>query len=209
MKASETQFLLAEAALRGWNVPSSAKSYYQKGIIASFDKEGFDDIMPRSNYIKQRAEDTPRVDYLDLYNPMYNSPASENGSEVLPVLWDDNLGKEKLLEMIITQKYIANFPLSLESWSEYRRTGYPVMLKHWKDDTGDGSIPPLGWKPSDGSNVDYSIRRIPFVSSDPSLMPDIIASGLPSLKEEDSSRFSGYDVQAAHIWWDITSKANF
>lgn len=206
IKASETQFLLAEAALRGWNVGGTAKSFYQKGIVASFQKEAFGSP---SAYIKQKAEDTPRLDYVDLYDSQYNSPAEKNGSEVLPVLWDDALGKEKLLEMIITQKYIANFPLSLESWSEYRRTGYPVLLEHWKDDTGDGSIPPLGWRPKDGSNVDYSIRRIPFVSSDPSLLPDITATGLPVLKAEDTSRFSGYDVQAAHIWWDVANKGNF
>lgn len=206
MKASETQFLLAEAALRGWNVGGSAKSFYQKGIVASFQKEAFGNP---ATYIKQKAEDTPRIAYIDLYDSKYNSPAEKNGSELLPVFWDDNLDKEKLLEMIITQKYIANFPLSLESWSEYRRTGYPVMLEHWKDDTGDGSIPPLGWKPADGSNVDYTIRRIPFVANDPSLLPDITATGIPALKAEDTSRFSGYDVQAAHIWWDVANKSNF
>ena len=31
------------------------------------------------------------------------------------------------LERIITQKWIANFPLGLEAWAEYRRTGYPEL----------------------------------------------------------------------------------
>lgn len=35
---SELQFILAEAALKNYNVPSSAKEYYEAGITASMDK---------------------------------------------------------------------------------------------------------------------------------------------------------------------------
>ena len=32
------------------------------------------------------------------------------------------------LERIITQKWLANFPLGQEAWTEYRRTGYPKLM---------------------------------------------------------------------------------
>ena len=34
---------------------------------------------------------------------------------------------EKQREKIITQKWIANFPMGLEAWAEFRRTGYPEL----------------------------------------------------------------------------------
>lgn len=30
-------------------------------------------------------------------------------------------------QRVITQKWIANYPLGLEAWAEYRRTGYPEL----------------------------------------------------------------------------------
>ena len=32
------------------------------------------------------------------------------------------------MERIITQKWLANFPLGQEAWAEYRRTGYPKLM---------------------------------------------------------------------------------
>ncbi len=42
------------------------------------------------------------------------------------VAWNDN-NEEENLQRIITQKWIANYPLGLEAWAEYRRTGYPEL----------------------------------------------------------------------------------
>ena len=33
----------------------------------------------------------------------------------------------KNFQRVITQKWIANYPLGLEAWAEYRRTGYPEL----------------------------------------------------------------------------------
>ena len=43
------------------------------------------------------------------------------------IKWNDADGTEKNLERIITQKWIANFPMGLEAWAEFRRTGYPEL----------------------------------------------------------------------------------
>lgn len=206
-KRSEVQFLLAEAALRKWNVPGAARTFYSKGIQMSFTKEGFGSS---TDYRNQTANACPQVAYVDYWNAENNLPAEENGSKDLGVKWDEALGQEKLLEMIITQKYIANYPLSLESWSEYRRTGYPVMLAIHPDETGDGSIPPRGWTAPDGQQQpERSVRRIPFVKTGSVNISDVNESAIPALKAEDKSMFSGRDLQATHLWWDVAGKGNF
>ena len=50
-------------------------------------------------------------------------------SNTVSVKWDDadNTLTGKNFQRIITQKWIANYPLGMESWAEYRRTGYPEM----------------------------------------------------------------------------------
>ncbi|KGN97119.1 SusD/RagB family nutrient-binding outer membrane lipoprotein [Porphyromonas sp. COT-290 OH3588] len=207
-KASEVQFLLAEGALRDWSVGGrSAKAYYETGIRTSFTNEGLSGLV---EYVTRKASACPQIDYIDYWDSRYNSPAKENGSEVLGVAWDNSADKEKQLEMIITQKYIANYPLSLESWSEFRRTGYPRMIVNDAGDTGDGSIPPHSWKASEGKiQPDLFIHRIPFVRTGSVALDDIINTAMPALKVEDKSIFSGQDYQAAHLWWDVPGKGNF
>lgn len=39
----------------------------------------------------------------------------------------DALDGEEVLERIMTQKWISNFLVGIESWCDYRRTGYPEM----------------------------------------------------------------------------------
>lgn len=43
---------------------------------------------------------------------------------------------ETNLERIITQKWIAIFPLGTEAWTEHRRTGYPRLLPAVVDNSG-------------------------------------------------------------------------
>lgn len=206
-KRSEVEFLLAEAKVRGWTTPNSAITHYGQGIKHFFDDEGIGGDFIQ--YFGQTASACPRLDYVDYWNSYYNSPAEKNGSEELGVMWNESLSQEKKLEMIITQKYICNYPLSLESWSEYRRTGYPVMIEIHPDDVGDGSIPPADWTNPSGITPSRSIRRIPFVKTGSVSISDINNFALPALAAEDKSMFAGRDFQATHLWWDVPNKGNF
>lgn len=207
-KNSEVQFLLAEAAVRGWNTNGvTAISGYGQGLRMFFAEEGLSAQF--QDYYKQKAEDTPRDKYVDYWNSANNSPEAENGSEELGVTWRNDLSDEKKLEMIITQKYICNYPLSLESWSEMRRTGYPKLIGIHPEDSGDGSIPPAGWSNPNGLTPSRLIRRIPFVKSGSVALNDILTTALPALKAEDKSMFGGQDLQATHLWWDVPGKGNF
>ena len=47
---------------------------------------------------------------------------------------------EEQLEQIITQKWIALFPESVEAWSEFRRTGYPKLFPVVVNNSG-GVVP--------------------------------------------------------------------
>ncbi len=207
-KRSEVQFLLAEAALRGWNNGGVAvATAYGRGVSYFFADEGLEGL---TTYMRQTPEQCPQLDYVDYYNSYYNSPAAENGSAELGVAWNNAYSNEKKLEMIITQKYICNYPLSLEAWSDYRRTGYPVMISIHPDDSGDGSIPPAGWTaPAGEPQPDRMIHRIPFVKTGSVSLNDIITSAIPALQAEDKSLFKGRDYQASHLWWDTPTANNF
>lgn len=95
---AEVQFLYAEAALRGWaGTKKSAYEYYKSGIEASFDYY--------------------RIDYQDVVDYIANlKDHSFDGGD-----------KEKMLEAIITQKWLAIFPNGNEAWAEFRRTDYPRL----------------------------------------------------------------------------------
>ncbi len=42
-KASETYYMMAEAALRGWNVPMTAEEAYNQGVLTSMEENGVSD----------------------------------------------------------------------------------------------------------------------------------------------------------------------
>lgn len=129
-KQAESYFLLAEAALRGWT-SGDVKSLYEEGIRTSMANElaykgKYAEI---AEYAKGAVEkyisgtDT-QIDFVDPFDPKLNTKALNK----LGVKWDNNASNEDKLARIMTQKYIALFPLSTEAWAEQRRTGYPVLF---------------------------------------------------------------------------------
>lgn len=120
MNAAEVAFLCAEGALKGWNMAGkSAKDYYEKGVKLSFEQWG---VQGADTYLADETS-TPAA-YTD---PMgLNSYTGTMSS--ITIKWNDTASPETNLERIITQKWLANFPLGNEAWSEYRRTGYPKLM---------------------------------------------------------------------------------
>lgn len=119
MNAAEVAFLRAEGALRGWNMNGKAKDLYNEGVKLSFQQWG---VTGADSYLND-ATRTPSA-YID---PLEQNSISAPMSSIT-IAWDDNAQMEENLERIITQKWIANFPLGQESWAEYRRTGYPRLM---------------------------------------------------------------------------------
>lgn len=111
--AAESYFLLAEAAARGF-ISGDAKTYYNQGIKVSHDQWG----ASLSNYMDQ-----PGGTFT------YNDPLCENATLAAPaVTMNDSDELDTKLQKILTQKFIALYPMGLEPWCDFRRTGYPQMI---------------------------------------------------------------------------------
>ena len=187
VKWSEVDFLRAEGALRGWNMDGTAQFFYERGIRNAYLE---DPLIGAPQYTElvdaYMAQEVP-VDYIQV-DPMHDGPDWASVTKI-GVKWNEADDNETKLEKIITQKYIALFPLSTEAWTELRRTGYPKLFPVLNTDDGDGSI-----------EQGEMIRRIPWVPTDPIAAAMVENSGVPAL--------GGPDEQATRLWWDV-DKANF
>lgn len=175
MNAAEITFLRAEGALRGWSMGGDAQSLYNDAIKLSFGERG---ATGAEAYIEDQTS-TPLayVDPLDRYsNP---SPRSN-----ITIKWSDEEGKfEQNLERIITQKWIALFPLGIEAWSEFRRTGYPKLL------------PVVENKSGNTINSDLMIRRLPYPVNEYNENGQNLQQAIGML--------NGADNGGTRLWWDV------
>lgn len=177
-KVVENLFNLSEAALRDWSVGSTAQDYYERGIKYAFDSNGMGGEY--DSYIKKKK--VKEVDYIDYYVPENNIA----GRVTVGVAWDDDDANEVKLEKIITQKYIANFPMSAEAWTTFRRTGYPRLFP---------APEKYAWTYDNSFDVETQIRRIPFDevdSNDQANIPGIEAA------------LGAKNAAGTQVWWDTT-----
>lgn len=96
--SAEVEFLLAEAASKGWNVPGDANGHYEAGIRASMQ-------MLNSYYdIVTKITDEEIDEYIAL-NPLGDNPR----------------------EAINTQAWILHLTNPSEGWANLRRSDYPAL----------------------------------------------------------------------------------
>lgn len=100
---SETEFTLAEAAQRGYNVGGTVLSHYNAGVLASENFWGVSGVAAAA-YLAQ-----PNVAFASAYDP--NSPAT-----VLTPL-----------QKIGLQKYLALYNRGWDAWNEQRRLDFPAL----------------------------------------------------------------------------------
>ena len=104
-----------------WNVGSkTAKAYYEDGINLSMEQYQ----VSATEYMK--IDEAPVVSHES--DAVQNATATITNT--VSVMWDDSEADNvngKNFQRVITQKWIANYPLGLEAWAEYRRTGYPEL----------------------------------------------------------------------------------
>lgn len=134
----ESYFLLAEAAVYGWNVPGSAKDNYEKGIAASFEYNGVSDKL--LEYLQSKAYNRVgtsvafdhtveakayTINYYDAYTKQNKTTTYEYPKNTI---YKNGQYNNDALTKIITQKFIAQNPwLPLEVWSDHRRLGLPFF----------------------------------------------------------------------------------
>ncbi|WP_418983643.1 RagB/SusD family nutrient uptake outer membrane protein [Alistipes sp.] len=172
--AAETAFLRAEYEFR-FGSAASAQTYYEQGITLSFEQWGAGDP---TEYIADEAN-IPEA-YTDPLGVTENNTALPQSR--ITIKWDEEADFETNLERIITQKWIAIYPLGNEAWAEYRRTGYPKLMPVVDNKSG-GTV-----------NSKYGMRRLPYPSEEYSENRTNVQAAV--------SMLGGPDEGGTRVWWD-------
>ena len=107
MNYAEVQFILAEAALKGW-ISGDPKTFYTNGALASITY-----WLPN---------------WTTIINPVTGLPGDINTHlAAADNQWLESETFEEKMEKIHLQKYYALFLVDMQQWFEYRRTGYPKL----------------------------------------------------------------------------------
>jgi Starch-binding associating with outer membrane len=97
MNYAELEFILAEAAVKGW-ISGSAENYYNDGVLNS----------------------------IKLWVPTWAVPVTTYLAAA-DIAWDPAAPLDEMMEKIHLQKYYALFLTDMQQWFEYRRTGHPAL----------------------------------------------------------------------------------
>ena len=207
MFAAEGWFLRAEAKLRWTDAgQQSVKELYEKGIEVSIRNQKSyrqSDAAAAWTEKKLTAPDWAVIDdaaissyinddtsspegYTDPWKPEYNSDPTTS----ITVKWDEGASNEEKLERIITQKWIAIFPLGVEAWSEHRRTGYPKLLPVPTDKSG-GTV-----------DVAQGARRLPYPVEEYQQNNANLQAAIQTLGAEQQNGDRSGDVMGTRVWWD-------
>lgn len=115
---AETELLLAEAAVRGWNVSGSAQQHYANGVSGA--------MQSLTQLNAQTVIDPAAINSYLNSNPL------------------DMSSTTNALQMINTQYWVAtgtDFDF-IENWFNWRRSGYPVLIPvNYPGNVTNGTIP--------------------------------------------------------------------
>ncbi len=175
--AAETWFLKAEAALRGYTGAGDIQTNYTTGVQQSFGEWG------KSANVGAYLADTTSTEapYVDPKNAANNIPVGDPQLSTITIAWNNSDTNERKLERIITQKWLSLYPNGPEAWAEQRRTGYPVLFKIRKNDSG-GAI-----------STEAMIRRIPFTIDTKTSLYNY---------QQAVQTLNGPDTGGTRLWWD-------
>lgn len=115
---AETEFLLAEAKVRGWNISGTAQQHYANGVTGAF--------LSLTQMDAQTTVNAAAINNYLITNPLDMSTADNS------------------LQMINTQYWIAtgttfNF---IENWFNWKRSGYPSLVPiNYPGNVTMGTIP--------------------------------------------------------------------
>lgn len=173
--AAEVYLLRAEGALEGWNMGGTAEELYNTGIEMSLTEERIGaspDVV--SAYISSTSTPVAPMD-------QWNTPPLSD----IPVAFEAGASKERQLEQIITQKWLALYPDGWEAWTELRRTGYPKVYPRLNSDNPDVA-------------ADEIMRRLIFVEGEYNNNNAAVteAEQLPELVSR------GGNKNSTRVWWD-------
>ncbi|HOW40011.1 MAG TPA: SusD/RagB family nutrient-binding outer membrane lipoprotein [Bacteroidales bacterium] len=176
MEPAEAYLLLAEAALRGWNVGITAETAYNNAVSAAMARWAlWPTVAPHSGVISATAVS----DYLTL-NPYLSAGTFD-----------------QQLEQISTQKWISMLGNEYEIWSNWRRTKYPVFnYANWTGTSGD--------KISYPGNVTAGKmwRRFSLPIAERNVNPDNYYEAISRQNFTEET----VDLLQGRMWWDVGPK---
>ncbi len=179
MNASEAWFLKAEGAWRGWNMGGTAQSFYEKGIEISM-KQWKGTAFPAASITQYTNGTSLPVSPGDY---PYNDPPVTN----IPVKFSTD--KTTQFEQIITQKWLALFPISFEAFAEYRRTRLPKL--YTKKYSANANV---------NSSIGQIVTRLPYPTGEKTSQPGEIEKAVQLL--------GGPDLETTPVWWDVNKNGN-
>ncbi len=200
----ETYFLLAEAAVRGWTVPMSAKAAYEAGVTSSlayWGESGRAGVYLASNDYNRVGTSVnwdhttePPASYTMNYIDGYTNAAGTT-TVLYPKndLYKNGTVKNDLLTKIITQKFIAQTPwLPLEAWSDHRRLGLP-FFENPAIENPLPNLPALTSSTYMTSNVKFFPQRLRY----PAFLQSVNGAGYA----QAVSALGGPDEVLTPLWW--------
>ncbi|SFF59180.1 Starch-binding associating with outer membrane [Salegentibacter agarivorans] len=199
----ESYFLIAEAAVRGWNVPHDGQIAYEEGIKQSFDYWNI------SSYTEEyvASEDYNRagtsVSWSHTAEPMSKTVTYINGytgsEETTTFSYPDNHlyqngnVKNDHLTKIITQKFIAQVPwLPLETWNDHRRLGLP-FFENPAVENSLPNLPALGQNNYNESRQEFFPQRLRY--------PGNLQNNVPEGYQQAINHLGGDDSVLTPLWW--------
>lgn len=200
----ESYFLIAEAAVRGWNVPMGGQQAYEQGIADSFTYNGtsgqLSDYLTSDDYSRvgtsvswTHTTEPPAsvaIDYVDGY-----TGAAGTTTMAYPVnnLYENGSVKNDLLTKIITQKFIAQTPwLPLETWNDQRRLGLP-FFENLAIETPLTNLPALTEGNYMTSDIKFFPQRLKY--------PSNFSSNIPGGYAQAVDKLGGPDNVFTPLWW--------
>jgi hypothetical protein len=173
MEPSEAYLLLAEAALRGWNVGTTAEAAYNNGVRSAMARWAlWPNVAPHSGVISTAAVDA----YLALN----------------PYLTGGTFAQQ--LEQISTQKWVSMLGNDYEVFSNWRRTKYPVFnYANWTNSSGI--------KVSYPGNVTAGkmFRRFSLPIAERNVNPDNYYEAIARQNFSEET----VDLLQGRMWWDV------
>lgn len=206
----ETYFLLAEAALYGWSVGTTAETAYEKGVGISFESFGVSQFLEAylnsTEYnrigcsVKFTHTTEPASFTADYVNGYTNAPATVayQYPDANKALYKGKKLNDQLTK-VITQKYIAQTPYgALEMWNDHRRLGLPFFDIPNNETVLTGSDMENTWTSTTymtGQTSQVFPQRLRYPSSLKNADPEGYAKALGLL--------GGNDNTVTPLWWAI------
>lgn len=207
----ESYFLIAEASVRGWNVPMSGKDAYERGIRENF---GYWDSVFGDNKIQGllstylASTSYNRVGTSVSWDHIAEPPATQTmryldgyTQKVETVEWKYPVNhlykggsvKNDQLTKIITQKFIAQVPwLPLETWSDHRRLGLPFFENPAVEKTIEG-FEALTQSNYMESRWEFFPQRQPY--------PTSLKNNVPQSYQDAVTKLGGPDEVGTKMFW--------